>query len=225
MTNKIKRDVANLRKRGLTYSEIQGKLGLKIPKSTLSYWCKNISLPKDYFKKIDHLNKKSLQKTREKAWKINKKRRDNYLQLIKKANQATAKLINQKEIAKLFLSALYLGEGKKYKRDFCFGNSNPKIINLFLKLLKTVFLLDEKKLRFTVQCRADQNTKKLEGYWSKFLNMPNIRFYKARVDPRTVGKPTRNKDYKGVLRVDYFDTKARLELECLTDLIYQHLKT
>ncbi len=57
----------------------------------------------------------------------------------------------------------------------------------------------------------------------KITGIPKRLFYKTRIDSRTVGKPTLKKDYKGVLRVDYFDTKVQLDLESLADLIYNRL--
>lgn len=97
------------------------------------------------------------------------------------------------------------------------------IIQLFLELLKSCFDFKLDKIRCTVQCRADQDILALEKFWMDITKIPKSLFYKARIDPRTIGKPTTNKEYRGVLRVDYFDTKVQLELESLSDLVYNHL--
>src|SRR5258708_1881185 len=76
------------------------------------------------------------------------------------------------------------------------------------------------KFRCAVQCRADQNVRELQEYWQNITKIPKENFYKELVDPRTIGKPTKNKDYKGVLRVYYLDKKIQLELESLADLVY-----
>jgi hypothetical protein len=55
--------------------------------------------------------------------------------------------------------------------------------------------------------------------------VPKKLFYKTQIDPRTIGKPTRKIGYKGVLRVDYFDTKVQLDLESLADLVYNQLQS
>jgi len=44
-----------LRKQGRTYSEIQTKLKKSIPKSTLSYWCKDVILPEKYQTRIQKI--------------------------------------------------------------------------------------------------------------------------------------------------------------------------
>ncbi|MBI4079144.1 MAG: hypothetical protein HY429_02505 [Candidatus Levybacteria bacterium] len=79
------------------------------------------------------------------------------------------------------------------------------------------------KIRCTVQCRADQDIIVLEKFWLDVTKIPRRLFYKAQIDPRTRGKPTKKKDYKGVLRIDYFDTKVQLELESLAQLVYNEM--
>lgn len=79
------------------------------------------------------------------------------------------------------------------------------------------------KVRCTVQCRADQDPKALKRFWIEVTGIPERLFYKPLVDPRSIGKPTVKRNYKGVLRVDYFDNKIRLELEILATLVYNQL--
>lgn len=120
---------------------------------------------------------------------------------------------------------LYLGEGKKYSgRSVCtLGSADPKIITLFLWFLKQVFAFNAAKVRCTVQCRADQNHETLESYWSTVTRIPRSQFYKTRIDPRTVGKPTQKQNYKGVLKIEYMSALPVLELEDLIDLVYNYI--
>lgn len=60
----------------------------------------------------------------------------------------------------------------------------------------------------------------LEKFWIDVSDIPKRLFYKTRIDPRTIGKQTKKTDYKGVLKVDYFDTKVQIELEILAQLLY-----
>jgi hypothetical protein len=111
--------------------------------------------------------------------------------------------------AKLTLAVLYLGEGSKTRRGaMAFGNSNPEIIRLFLHLLRKTYVIDENRFRVTVQCRADQAIPALEKFWSNITHIPMSQFYKARVDKRTIGVPSRKRDYKGVCKIDYFSASA-----------------
>ena len=92
-------------------------------------------------------------------------------------------------------------------------------------LLKKCYSFDIKRIRITLQCRADQNIIELEKYWMNIINIPKEFFYKARVDPRTIGKPSIDKDYKGVLRVDYFDVKIQDEIATLVNMLYNQISS
>lgn len=225
---KIINKVQELRRLGNTYGEIKKILNISIPKSTLSEWCKNVVLPSWYTSRIKKLNLNNLSRGRQIALEINKIKRDIFIKEINKNNLLIAKGIKNIKTAKIALSMLCLGEASKYNRKtrscFSLGNSDPRIIVLFLSLLKYCFKFDINKVRCTVQCRADQNTVTLENYWREITNIPQKLFYKTRIDPRTIGKPTNKSSYKGVLKVDYFDTKIQLDLESLANLIYNEAK-
>lgn len=216
--------IQKLRLLGKTYGEIKKLIKLNIPKSTLSEWCKNIILPKNYTYRIKKLNKDNLNKARQKALETNKIKREQLFKQINKKNFPIAQRIKNKKIAKIALAMLCLGEASKYnpKTSSCFylGSSDPKIVIIFLKLLKYCFNFKLDKVRCLVQCRADQNPKELENYWAKITKVPKQLFRKPNIDPRTIGKPTKKKDYKGVLRIEYYDRKVQYDLESLANLIY-----
>lgn len=218
--------VRRLRSLGMTYREIKDDLQISISKSTLSEWCKGVILPEIYSQRVSVLNLNSLNRARLIAQEANAIKRELFLKEIDDKNFSIASaVVDSKTTAKIALAMLCLGEASKSirKTSFYFGNSDPKIILVFLSLMKICFQFDVRKVRCTVQCRADQVTEELEHYWQQVTDVPSELFYKTRIDPRTVGKETKNKDYKGVLRVDYFDNKVRLELESLANLIYNQL--
>ncbi len=218
-------EVRRLRSLGKTYGEINYSINAHIPKSTLSDWCKHTPLPREYAERIQKLVVGNLDKARIIALEINRIKREEYIKRIRQASTRTSQTIDNLDVAKVALAMLCLGEASKSVRNtsFYLGNSDPKIIVTFLELLKRCFTFDIKKVRCTVQCRADQNAEDLVGYWMDKTKIPRNLFYKTRIDPRTIGKPTKKKDYKGVLRVDYLDNKVRLELESLAELVYNRL--
>lgn len=218
-TNVIQ-EVIQLRNQGKTYGEIRLLLKRRIPKSTLSEWCKNATLPKNYENRISALNISNLNKARLIAHEINKIKREELLKKINDTNLPIAEKVQNQEIAKIALAMLCLGEASRTRGTFNLGSSDPRIITLFIELLKKCFTFDLEKVRCTVQCRADQNTESLETYWLNVTKIPKRLFYKTRIDPRTKGKPTKDKDYMGVLRVDYLNTKVQIDLETLAQLLY-----
>jgi hypothetical protein len=211
-----------LRARGFTYAEIQSKLHRRIPKGTLSSWFREVALPSFYADKMRRLNLDALARGRRKAAAVKQQRRRLYLESVYGRNEYLLKVLRQKDVSKLFLAALYLGEGaKKNRGSLTFANSDPGIIDLFLRLLRAVYKVDETKFRCTVLCRADQDPRQLCVFWSRKSGIPLKQFYEARIDPRTRGKVTQNKHYKGVCRIDFFSSKVYDELKIIGNLTIQ----
>ncbi len=211
-----------LRKEGKTYSEIKNQIGINIPKSTLSYWCKDINLPKKYHERVRRIILDNAQKGREMALVVNRVKREKYLETVTDRNKHLTLALKNKDVAKIALAMLYLGEGSKTQRgSMTFANSDPFIISLFLYLLRYCYDIDESKFRCTIQPRADQNIKELERFWFDITQIPLSQFYKARIDPRTIGKRSKKLDYKGVCRIDYFSGDLLLEIMQIPKIIYQ----
>lgn len=209
-----------LRANGKTYSEIQSLLGIKIPKSTLSYWCQSVQMPKEHRERITRLSEKNLRIGRRRSLERWKK--------VRQARESTFKNSNSKlfntydtnaETRKIALAMLYVAEGHKNRSSIVFGNSDVDIIRIFLKLLRTVYDLDESKFRATVQCRADQDLNKLKIFWSKVTKIPLHQFSKSQIDKRTIGKPTKKIDYKGVCRIDYYSAYIDQELKYIARML------
>ena len=194
-----------LRKQGKTYSEIRALIP-KISKSTLSYWLGGLELSDKQKERLSQNVGRKLVKARTRSILVQKNKREKYFYDIENKNLSFINLLNiNKKAAKLVLAALYLGEGTKSMRgSLRLGNSDSGIIRLFLKLLRSCYTIDEAKFRVTVLCRADQDVKILNNFWVQVTGINKKQFYKARIDPRTIGKPSRKLDYKGVCVIDYF---------------------
>ena len=80
-------------------------------------------------------------------------------------------------------------------------------------------MIDANKFRCTVQCRSDADIPALEKFWSSLTGIPKKQFYKARVDQRTVGKISKNLEYKGVCRLDYFSAHIYNELTAIGKIL------
>ena len=210
----LKPKIIKLRKVGKTYGEIRKILGKNIPKSTLSLWCGEIPLLPEYQKRLRETALVNSGKGLKVALAVNKARREKYLKSIEESNAHLSLTIKNKDVAKISLAMLYLGEGSKDPKrgSLVFGNSDPLVVRLFLWLLRYCYKIDEKKLHCTLQGRADHNTKELEQFWSRVTQIPLSQFYKVQIDPRTIGKPSKKPDYKGVCRIDYFSADLLLNL-------------
>ena len=214
-----------LRAKGKTYTEINDFLGIKIPKATMANWCQNIPLPDSYWKRLDRINKYNYLKARKAAWLANKLKRERFLNELLKNNEILQKKVKDIYVLKMILAMLYLGEGTKWKthRGLVLGSSDPNIILLYIKLLEMCYGLKRENMKCRISFRADQNIKSLERYWSKIIRIPLKNFYKTIPDPRTIGKPTKKKDYKGVCVIMCPGTHIQLELETIPGLILKGL--
>lgn len=209
-----------LRRQGKTYQDINAILGVIIPKSTLSTWLHELFLTEGELEAIRASQVHHIKRGAEKAAIVKRFRKELMMRDIKERNFYLRDVLCGPDTAKIGLAIFYLCEGGKRSGGYCsFGNSDPHIISLFLELLRGSYQLDESKFRCTVQCRADQDQKVLATFWSSITKIPLRQFYAARIDKRTIGKPTQKLDYKGVCKVDYFSAAIYNELKIIGDLL------
>ena len=220
----IKNSVIKLRLQGFTYSDINRKLNTNITKSTFSNWFKNLTLSDISKRKLSNNIATKLKRAQIKARLSNKNKRDKYLEALRIKNIPLLKIIDV-SVMKMLLSILYLAEGAKNKSSagLVLGSSDPNIIRFYLYLLYKCFDIDKLKFRLRIQCRSDQNIKKLEKYWSKTTKIKLEQFYPTYVDKRTIGKKTKHLKYKGVCVVHYFKTAIQLELEIFAKSMIEYL--
>ncbi len=220
MDPSLRATVQSLRAEGLTFAEISNRLGTTLSKSTLSTWCRAITLSDKQVERIEAIKKDKLALSRTKALIVNKIAREKYLtEISARYSYLRPQLEGSLDSSLMVLATLYLTEGSKQSGKLTFGNSDLRIIKLFLKLLRICFKIDESKFRCTVQRRADQNDENLLRYWSQVTGIPSKQFYESRVDPRSVGKHTLKGEYMGVCRIDYFSGYIYNELRVIASLI------
>lgn len=219
------KDIQTLRARGLTYHEINQRLGTSIPKSTLNYICKDIVLTPEQILRKEKYLRELLTINRAKALETNRKLQESLQQEIKNRNTELSQLSDRE--AKVALALLYLGEGAKRSshRGIYLGSSDPKIISIFLGLMKRCYDIEVEEFKCRISYRADQNLSELEEFWSHHTGIPRENFYKTIPDPRTVGKPTLKTDYKGVCVLTRKGTEIQLELQAIADIIFENMGT
>lgn len=216
----IKIRAVKLRKSGHSYTEIQNVLGKEIPKATLYYWFRNIEITVSGAKRLEGIHSSSLRRAQKASILVRAGRRKAYFDEKVLRNSYLQDELSSDSVRKVVIAILYLAEGSKSERgQLTFGNSDPDIIRLFLGLLRESFIIDERKFRCTLQARDDQDISGLENFWSEVTGVPLSQFYKARIDPRSVGKISRKKEYKGVCRVNYFSSDLLYELMVIGTLL------
>lgn len=167
---KYKQNIAiDMRKHGLSYSEIRNRL--HIPKSTLSYWLKNLKLTSEQIKK---LNDKRVETAKANALK-KISRTSRIIEEVKTSSSRDIKKISKKELWLMGI-ILYWKNGNKsdLKKGVHFSSSDSAMIQLFLKWLKEVGKIDDKEIRFNVFMPGHDDG--VISYWSKVTGFPRSSF-------------------------------------------------
>ncbi len=193
----LKSEAIRLRKKGKSLPYIHQKLG--IPKSTLSYWLKEVILTTTQKQKLHKDWQEALTKARigaalwhntEKAKRL-KSAEIEGISLLKRIDMSDV------NITELALAILYLGEGTKAKSETGMGSSDPLILKFFITCLRKIYAVPEEKIKCELHLRADQDPEKMIEFWSNELHVSKDNFTKPYLDKRTKGKVT-YESYKGV---------------------------
>jgi len=192
---------------------------LKIPRSTLSGWFKNIKLSKKHRDKLDQNWKNSLKIARGKAilWHHHQKEKRLEKARFDAENVLTTIDIENTQLLELTLALLYMGEGTKKTSETAIGNSDPLILKFFISILRNVYHVSNEQIRCQLNLRADQNPEEMKCYWAKELNVPVENFKHISVDKRTIGTKTFS-HYKGVCQVRCGKVEIQRKLVYLSGL-------
>jgi len=196
---KIERQKAvDLRKKGLTYEEIQQHL--KIPKGTLSLWLRNIPFvisSTSYNKRMSACLRNSQVLHQRKIQRTS--------QIV---SEAKTEILNIKPYELKLLGAMaYWTEGSKTQdNQVKFTNSNPKTIKFILKWLKEICLVPDEKLRVHLRIHGDINKKDIEQYWVGLTGISLNRFYKTTFKISNSEGKRHNKLKYGIASITVCDT-------------------
>jgi len=112
---------------------------------------------------------------------------------------------------------LYWGEGSKSNPKnrlwtVDLANSNPKMIKIFLKFLRSICGINEKKLRVYMYAYSDQDIKKLLTYWQNITGIPLGQFTKPYIRRDFLPEKSGKMKY-GLIHIRYSDKKLLLQIE------------
>lgn len=180
--NLLKIKAVKLRKKGLSYNEI--RKSVKVAKSTLSLWLKNISLSQKhrkrlYTKQISILSMGSQSQKERRQREVNK--------IIENAEKEIQFPLAQ-EAYRLFGAALYWAEGSK-TNGLKITNSDPYLVLFMVKWFEKIFGIHPQELKVWLNIYPQQNEVEIKKFWSRLTGIPIKKFGKSFVKPL-------NKNYK-----------------------------
>ncbi len=151
--------IKQLRSHGYSLPEIS--LELKIPKTTVFRYVKNIVILPQYkslwFGKRGGSRKRKILKEKEAfGW-------------------AESKIDNLTSREKLLvLCSLYWAEGSK--KDLGLSNSDPKLIGIYVQFLRECFDISGDRLRVSIRIYEDLDREKCLEFWEKIVGVPKENF-------------------------------------------------
>lgn len=195
-----KKKAINLRNKGLSYNKILAEI--KVSKSTLSYWLRDVELNKTA--NINLLRGRELSRKVAAKSKIEKRQLDTERTIasgIEEFNKLSRNL--------LFLSGLnlYWAEGDKHKQEKVkFTNSDPKMIALMMRWFREVCEVPEEKFRIALHVHNLHVVRNIRQYWCKVTGISLRQFHKVYVKRSTLHFK-RNALYNGTCAIVVHDKK------------------
>ncbi len=198
---KQKEEAINLRREGLTYSAILARVS--VAKSTLSLWLRDVGLSERQSQKI---TKARLEAGR----KGGVARRVQRIEKTKRILEDAILEIGSISKRDLWLIgiALYWAEGAKEKKyrtgeQVMFANSDPRMVNLFLKWLKQMKIAEiDFVFEIYIHEMYRNKAKSIVKSWSVLLNRPSDAIFRVYFKKDSKRRETyRQDEYIGLVRV------------------------
>ena len=165
-----------LRKKGLSYSEIQQKVS--VSKDTLSRWCRDVILNVEQMERLRQKRLKGAEKGRFIGAKRQQQARIKRTKKLLEEGKKEVGALNKKERL-IAGAALYLGDGSKGDKEVDFSNSNPKIIKFMMRWLREFCQIPEDRFRGAIWIHDNLDELKARKYWSTITDIPLPHFHKS----------------------------------------------
>lgn len=141
---------------GMTTAELMAKYAL--PKTTVWHYIKNIKLSESAQKRTSE-HRGGSKKRSQKEWVRARKHANDIL-----------KDINLVSAWPVLYAALYWSEGTK--SSFVFTNTDPRMIGVFLSMMRTFLDVKDKDLDFMIRTCVPMNPLECRKHWATVANVP-----------------------------------------------------
>lgn len=181
-----------LRQNGKSVKEIAERL--HVSKSTVSIWCRDISLTPS---QIETLHKQMIRggyRGRLKGARLQREKKESKIAAYREAGVKKFRSLNEQGILLVGLG-LYLGEGSKGD-DFQFTNSNPTLVRFVITWLKKCFGVNRNQIVLSVLINRihKHRERKVRRFWSKVTGIPSVKFNKTILIKSKLKKVYENKN-------------------------------
>jgi hypothetical protein len=182
MKSELRERAVNLRIRERkSYSAIQ-KI-LKVSRSTLSYWLRDLPLSESEIKELRKVSWKKGEAGRERFRNSMRQKKMERTQIVYESQK---KMILPMTRRDLFIAGviLYVGEGdKRNPNRIALANSDPIVLRVFLKWLADCLIIPKEDVRLGLHLYSNMNIAKEVKFWQDTLGFGRNSFYKTQIRP------------------------------------------
>lgn len=181
----------SLRRLGWAYGEIRDVI--PVPKSTLSYWCRDIALDAGQIAAIKARTGSLLGVPRD----TQRKRRAQVEQIRVAACAEVPRLLD--DPFWVAGTTLYWGEGAKTKSMLAMANTDPRVLRVFVRWVRR-FHDPDAAFVLSLHLHQGNDEQAAKDYWAQALGLRHPEFYKTFEKPPGTGH-RKNRHVRGVCRV------------------------
>jgi hypothetical protein len=192
------------------YSIIQISTALKVAKSSVSVWVRNVELTeiqKSVLREKGHYDD-VVERRRQSRLNNERQKREFVIQ----SAQKSIKTVSEKEL-KLIGAMLYWAEGGKTQRMVRFSNGDPEMIKLMMVFFIRICKVPQNKFRGYIHIHPHLDHKKAERYWSTISGIDLNQFYKTYRKPNKGSQNKKDSLPYGVFDIYILDTHLFLTIQ------------
>lgn len=216
LDSSVRNKALKLRVKGASYTEISKEL--RVAKSTLSLWLRDVVLSKKAQKRLQGRVSQGLQNGLIKRNKNQTHLAQKRAREIRARAQKTIRPLSQERLL-LIGVALYWAEG--YKRPavrngkertwhpISFVNADPEMITVFISFLRKILHVDVDDIRAVMRLYPHINESKAQEFWMSASGLPKHCFRKSTflVSRASQGKKPYNRLPYGTLQINVYNTE------------------
>ncbi len=201
-----------LRRKGLSYAEI--RQFIKVSKSTLSEWCKNIPLTE---KQQQRLIRKKIFGQRKGSIVAADNKRKKRIERTLKIQKEAKKFLGKVSKRDTFIAgiALYVAEGDKARDGHAgFSNADPRLIKFMMKWFLSFTKIPLKRMRGGIWLHEGLSEKQAKKFWSNLTGIPLWQFHKTYIakNKKDSRKIRKNIHKYGVFSINFSDSDIHRQI-------------
>lgn len=205
----LKLKARSLRKEGFSIKHIEKKL--KVSRSSVSLWVRDVKLTKKQLEKL-YQNKKTgaLRGCIIAAMNKIKKKDESIKKLMQEGKKEVGRLSKRDKF--IIGISLYFAEGEKTNDNVGFSNTDPLAIKFMTNWFRKCCKVSEEKFRCYLYIHDNLDERKAKRFWSKLTGIPLCQFRRSYIVKNNPNRLRKVKHIYGVLRVSISDVNLHRKI-------------